>query len=713
MVTTRGEKSKRTSRKRKNDKDSASSSTQASKKHKGKEKIECAVTLNEDITETDLMDDNIEPNTDIADDNIEANTELDNDKIEDTEDEYDEDGEEIDWEAVELPKFSEKPEYNDVEITMDSPITRKKSFVELAYQRALRDWIHNSHVLCLIAHYKLRNRWCSNPEIYSIFKSIIPDEILQSDTISGVKELLLWWKEYFTLTGPGLQARSYNYFNYVKDVKSVQRLIERNKSNEEGDCIENFEVFLDLLSLKAGTRDTSAQLFVAALRSCGYEARLLCSLQPVSYKSPTSTKESDSLLLQEEEAPTAVQFEFRRNLRAPVDINVQLKDSKAKPPIVWAEVFLEDRWVCVDPIRGLIDQPLRMEPAQLDRTNRLSLVLAFEPVNRKGRGNITDVTRRYTSYYEKAIKERERPLTKRETAAGVKLWSESCLAILTRSNVMKDRDIEEKQGLDQRRFHEVMPKAIGKFHNHSMYALERHLKKFEILYPKEPVLGVIRGEKVYPRECVKTLCTADTFRKAGREIKRGEQPLKMVKAIAVTIEKKREKERAKQEGNEMTVPCYGEWQTQLYVPPPIVNGKIVKNSYGNIDLFKPTMLPKGAAHIPIKGISKMANKLGIDYADAVVDFEFVKMRAVPVINGIVVAEESRYVLLEAWDEQERGEAIKAIEKQEKDTLLRWRKLIKTLLIKARVDRDYGKEKKDDVWASYGNNEGGGGFLPEE
>lgn len=166
MVTTRGEKSKRTSRKRKNDKDSASSSTQASKKHKGKEKIECAVTLNEDITETDLMDDNIEPNTDIADDNIEANTELDNDKIEDTEDEYDEDGEEIDWEAVELPKFSEKPEYNDVEITMDSPITRKKSFVELAYQRALRDWIHNSHVLCLIAHYKLRNRWCSNPEIY-------------------------------------------------------------------------------------------------------------------------------------------------------------------------------------------------------------------------------------------------------------------------------------------------------------------------------------------------------------------------------------------------------------------------------------------------------------------------------------------------------------------------------------------------------------------
>ncbi|KAI8059669.1 hypothetical protein BDF21DRAFT_369797 [Thamnidium elegans] len=592
---------------------------------------------------------------------------------------------------------------------MDAPIKApKKSHMELAFERALRDWIHNSHMLCLIAHYKLRNRWCSNSEIQSVLKSIIPPHIIQSNTISGIKDLISWWNDYFKLTGPGLQTRPSYYFN----TNNLQKLIEKRQSNEESDYVENFDKFLDLLSLKSGTRDTSAQLFVSALRTCGYEARLVCSLQPVSYKAPTKTKESSSLP-QQEESSTSVQFEFRRNLRAPVDINVQLKDSKAKPPIVWAEVFLEDKWVCVDPIRGLIDQPLRMEPAQLDRTNRLSLVLAFDPVsNKKGHGNITDVTRRYTSHYEKAIKDRERPLTKREATAGLKLWSEICLDILTQYNVMNDRDIEERQALDQRRLHEVMPKAIGKFNNHPLYALERHLKKFEILYPKEPVLGIIRGEKVYPRECVKTLCTADTFRKAGREIKKGEQPLKMVKAIAITIEKKREKERAKQEGNEMMVPCYGEWQTQLYVPPPIVNGKIVKNAYGNIDLFTPTMLPKGAAHIPIKGISKMANKLGINYADAVVDFEFVKMRAVPVINGIVVAEESRHILLEAWEEHDQNEAMKAIEKQEKDTLLRWRKLIKSLLIKARVDHDYGKEKQDDVWASYDNNEGGG-FLPED
>jgi xeroderma pigmentosum group C-complementing protein len=31
----------------------------------------------------------------------------------------------------------------------------------MAYQRNLRDWTHNCHVMLLVAHYKLRNYWCS------------------------------------------------------------------------------------------------------------------------------------------------------------------------------------------------------------------------------------------------------------------------------------------------------------------------------------------------------------------------------------------------------------------------------------------------------------------------------------------------------------------------------------------------------------------------
>ena len=46
---------------------------------------------------------------------------------------------------------------------------------------------------------------------------------------------------------------------------------------------------------------------------------------------------------------------------------------------------------------------------------------------------------------------------------------------------------------------------------------------------------------------------------------------------------------------------FGRWQTEVYVPPPAVDGKVPRNEYGNVELFKPWMLPKGTVHIPITG----------------------------------------------------------------------------------------------------------------
>ena len=48
----------------------------------------------------------------------------------------------------------------------------------------------------------------------------------------------------------------------------------------------------------------------------------------------------------------------------------------------------------------------------------------------------------------------------------------------------------------------------------------------------------------------------------------------------------------------------------------------------------------------VNGIAKIARKLGINYAEATIDFEFVKRRSVPVSLGIVVAKENEQMLLE-------------------------------------------------------------------
>ena len=42
---------------------------------------------------------------------------------------------------------------------------------------------------------------------------------------------------------------------------------------------------------------------------------------------------------------------------------------------------------------------------------------------------------------------------------------------------------------------------------------------------------------------------------------------------------------------------FGRWQTTEYVPPRAVGGKVPRNDYGNVELFKPSMLPGGTVHL--------------------------------------------------------------------------------------------------------------------
>lgn len=96
-------------------------------------------------------------------------------------------------------------------------------------------------------------------------------------------------------------------------------------------------------------------------------------------------------------------------------------------------------------------------------------------------------------------------------------WWEETLRLLRRSQ-RGERDGRENAELVGRETEEEMPKSVAAFNNHPLYALERHLKKFEMLHPREPIVGHIRGEPIYPRSCVKQLHSAETWLKEGRSI---------------------------------------------------------------------------------------------------------------------------------------------------------------------------------------------------
>lgn len=124
--------------------------------------------------------------------------------------------------------------------------------------------------------------------------------------------------------------------------------------------------------------------------------------------------------------------------------------------------------------------------------------------------------------------------------------------------------------------------------------------------------------------------------------------------------------------------------------------------------------------------------MNIDYAEAVVGFEFGNRMAVPVIQGVVIAEEHHDQVLEELEKDEAERARKEDEKKRKLVLTTWRKFLMGLRVADRIREDYAHlEEEDGVdghahhdkdWHAqmeeaademrFRDEDMGGGFLPE-
>ena len=61
---------------------------------------------------------------------------------------------------------------------------------------------------------------------------------------------------------------------------------------------------------------------------------------------------------------------------------------------------------------------------------------------------------------------------------------------------------------------------------------------------------------------------------------------------------------------------FGEWQTEAWAPPAVVDGRVPVNAHGNWELWTPAHLPEGAAHLDAPRAAEVAAALGIHYARA-------------------------------------------------------------------------------------------------
>jgi xeroderma pigmentosum group C-complementing protein len=366
----------------------------------------------------------------------------------------------------------------------------------------------------------------------------------------------------------------------------------------------------------------------------------------------------------------------------------------------WVEVFLPpvDKWICINPVTGVVNsvediidhatQPMSYVVGVANgylNTGLCCCVLQLCIVYVDG--SVKDLSARYMTDWMTGARRRR---------VNDNWWKETLLPFKTKHK----EDDQKEDSLIQASLEKLpFPMSIGDYKNHPLYALNRHLLKFEAIYPEVEPLGFFKGEAIYPRECVRTLHSRETWLKYARMVKRGEQPFKMVKQRP----KRNEPQHLR---DQLRLEVFGEWQTEEYKPDPVKDGKVPRNAYGNIELFQPSMLPGGAVHIQVPNIQKIARKLGIDHAPAMVGWDFHGGFSHPLLDGIVVAKEFEQTLLDAWEEQQEELERKAAQKREKEVMDRWRKLIKGMLIHDRLRRKYDFQDDGNEFA---DSEGGSGM----
>ncbi|XP_038213658.1 DNA repair protein complementing XP-C cells homolog [Zerene cesonia] len=333
---------------------------------------------------------------------------------------------------------------------------------------------------------------------------------------------------------------------------------------------------------------------------------------------------------------------------------------------VWCEVFVEEleEWVAVDVVRGKVHC---VNEIYSKATHPVNYVIGWDNNN-----YLKDLTRRYVPQWNTVTRKQRVDAEWWNTA--IKPWLGPKTA----------RDKEEDERLDRMQLEAPLPKSIAEYKNHPLYALKRHLLKFEAIYPPDAaVLGFVRSEPVYARECVYVCRSRDTWVKEAKVVRLGEKPYKVVKA------RPKWDKLSNKVITDKPLEIFGPWQVQDYEPPTAENGIVPRNPYGNVELFKECMLPKGTVHIKLPGLNRVAKKLNIDCAPAMTGFDFNGGYTHPVYDGFVVCKEFEEIITEAWIKDQEEMERKEQEKMEARVYGNWKRLIKGLFIRERLKTKYG------------------------
>lgn len=548
-----------------------------------------------------------------------------------------------------------------------------------------------------------------------------PDMSRGDPIISLLKVLVAYWRKQFRITASGLRKHGYRP---VQSLESILKDFHKEDHDPErhGERITDLNEFRSAAEAMQGSRDVGAQLFTALIRALGIEARLVANLQPLGFgwtKAETyvPSKTETSIESSQSSSESDKSGSNTDSKKKPKVKNRAQYDKDLPFPIYWTEVAspVTHEIIPVDPL--VLSNPVATTPelqaafeprgAKAERAKQVICYVIAHSADRTAKDVTTRYLRRRT--WPGKTKGFRIPMERIPIPGhrGQYFEIEWFRIIFRRYEKPQDQktkidEVEDAKDLQRKQPEKKKPAqttdTLQSLRTSAEFVLERFLRREEALRPgSESVRTFIAGkgarakeEPVYRREDVVKCMSAESWHKEGRQVQAGALPLKRVPIRAVTLLRKREVDEILREtGEKPTQGLYAREQTEFIIPPPIEDGIIPKNDYGNIDCFVPSMIPRGAAHVPLPGTVRICKKLGIDYAEAVTGFEFGSKMAVPVIQGVVVAVENEDLLKDAWRadaaEKRKRDQLKA----EKRILQTWRKFLFGLRITERVREEYG------------------------
>jgi xeroderma pigmentosum group C-complementing protein len=520
--------------------------------------------------------------------------------------------------------------------------------------------LHKSHLLLLLAAQLRMNALCQSRVLRGVLLSLTVDsafdffaELADAEPLPYAVELLVRW------------------------FHGQFRLATEDDNDEDSRLPPTENTLLRIVFDRCGSPAELALLFTTLSRALGLRTRLTVAMDPIVVQRHSKAAE----LAVAAEAPLSATAKRKRSRRAAAiekDEGTVTPSASSRSQWVWCEVFnpKTTQWIAVDAVHKVVNRPQDIE-ALRGKYLPLSYVVSVD-----ADGYATDVSPRYVDRWSKVLPRRL-----------ANDWLLRSLQIMNHQVTTDDADLHamrdaERTKLRQLTEAEEMPTSLEAFKKHHLYCLERHLGQVECVYPRKAV-GLFKGHAVFLRRAVQTTRTWFQWRRLGREVRESEKdrPAKrLVHKSGNTANGDDTEVETRASGRAL----YGYWQTDEIEPPRVDGVTVPKNKYGNIELWSPAHLPVGAVHLQLPRIDKVAQQLGVDFAAAVVGFESRNGVNYPQFDGIVVADAVAETLLDAHAHVQQTVIEKAINKNQQLIVKRWERLVKRLLLKARLNDEYGE-----------------------